>query len=140
MHESMITARCFCCTVSTLKVMWGVRRTSANVIETAWIFVMLCNLRIIHSDDAGIPMEAPNIIRVAVHGFNQEWSRGRKWVALTNIAPHRCPIQRVVRPYHRINELVEASKRGPEHVETGSGIPGLEVKWKGYQHEDETQE
>jgi len=66
---------------------------------------MPCNLRIIHKDDAGIPTAAPNIIRVAttcVSENHMETEDGR----LTKITPHRSPIQRVVGPYHRVNELV----------------------------------
>lgn len=62
------------------------------------------------------------------------------WVELTDITPYRGFIQRVVCPYHGINELVQASEGSPEHVKAGSRVPGLEVLWKGYQDEDETEE
>lgn len=49
---------------------------------------MLCNLRMIHRDDAGIPTAAPSIIRVAVHGSGEKIIRKGIWFAPTNITPH----------------------------------------------------
>ena len=98
---------------------------------------MPCNLRMIHKDDAGIPTAAPSMIRVATTCMSEdsmETEDGR----LTEIAPHRSSIQRVVGPHHRVDELVKTRQGGPKHVETGSGIPSLKMPWERDQHKDET--
>lgn len=46
---------------------------------------------------------------------------------LTNITPDRRPVDRVVLPDNRVDELVEARKPGPEDINTATSIPGCRV-------------
>lgn len=50
-------------------------RTPSSVSATAWVFAMLYSLRLMHNDAAGMPTEAPSIIRMASEF--QETSSGK---------------------------------------------------------------
>ena len=96
---------------------------------------MLCSLRMIHRDDAGIPTAAPNIIRVAIRDSDVRRLHGSEgWARLTYIAPQRGSVYRIAGPHDGVDELVKAGQRGPQHVEAGSRVPSLKVPWKGYQY------
>jgi len=102
---------------------------------------MLCSLRMIHSEDAGIPTAAASIIRVAIRDTHvRSFYESERKSRLTDIAPYGSFVHRVTGPHNGIDELVEACKRGPEHVEAGPGIPSLKMPWKRYQYQDETKE
>ena len=58
--------------------------------------------------------------------------------ALTNVAPDWCPVNGVIGPNHRIDELVEARQSGPHHVVASSRIPCLEMPWQRDEDTDKT--
>lgn len=68
---------------------------------------MLCSLRIIHRDDAGIPTVAPSIIRVATHDSSVRRLNESGEAGLTDVTPHRSFVYRVVGPCNGVDELVK---------------------------------
>ena len=77
-------------------------------MATPWTLVMLYNLLMMHRDEAGMPMEAPRVIRVAMQ--KESWLQFVKRCAgdLTNITPDWCFVNRVVGPNHGVYALIEA--------------------------------
>ena len=72
--------------------------------------------------------------------MSEDSMKSEKRSRLTDVAPHRSFVKRVICPRNGVNELVEAGQGGPEHVKAGPGIPSLKVPWKGYQYQDESEE
>ena len=46
---------------------------------------------------------------------------------VTDITVHRSPVDHVLVPYDRVDTLQEASKTGPDHVQTSARIPSYVV-------------
>ena len=51
----------------------------------------------------------------------------RRIIKHTDITVDRSPVDRVLVPYDRVDELHEASKTGPGHVQTSACIPSYVV-------------
>ena len=59
---------------------------------------------------------------------------------LTNVAPHGSPVDRISRPNDSIHELNQASHRGPEHIDTRSSVPCVQMPGKRDESQDECKE
>ena len=68
-----------------------------------------------HKDAAGMPTDAPTMIRDAVTAIRGH-ERTTSFSALTDITPNRRPVDGIVVPNDRIDELVEAGDCCPYHV------------------------
>jgi hypothetical protein len=60
-------------------------------------------------------------------------------VVRTDIAPNGRKVHGRVTPHNRIDELIQAAYRGPNHVVACARIPGLQVPRQGDEWEDEAQ-
>lgn len=80
--------------------------------------------------EAGIPTDAPMIMRVALHlvSYTAE-ARQRRRAVLTYVAPDRRWVVDVTSPNDGVDELIQACKGGPDHVVAGAGVHGLDVPW-----------
>lgn len=61
-----------------------------------------------HMEEAGIPMETARVMRIAEKDSQARFDGKTARKTLTDITPDRRPINGIVGPGDRINELVEA--------------------------------
>lgn len=76
---------------------------------------------------AGIATERPIMKREAEMRMSVPMQIRRMRYLLTYITPHRCGVQHIRVPDDRVDEVVEAAKASPCHVETCTGIPRFKV-------------
>ena len=75
--------------------------------------------------EAGIPTVVAIAILVATTTPSQHVAPStlERETALTDIAPHRCPVHDVPIPDDRIDEPDEGRKAGPKDEQAGAGVP-----------------
>ena len=82
-----------------------------------------------HRAEAGMPTEAPMIMRVAEeHMLISRNALGCQ--ERTDITPDGRNVTNIARPDDRVHKLVQAAKRGPYHKVTCAGVHSLGVPWE----------
>jgi hypothetical protein len=67
-------------------------------------------------------------------------SRSKHRSELTDVAPNRSGVKRIILPHDRVHELVQKSDAHPNHVAAYSSVdmPHLEMPWEGVKDHEKT--